>query len=144
MIPFPKRQSTLSVPVIPREELIEKLRSEFSLVVKCQRTATMLVHVNVVDPHAEQRIRYEEEPRDRAPRLDQMQKRCEEQRQTNAPSKVSTRAPCVNGPDDTVIVPIEEHAVLFQNLFDTEISMTAPSCNPSIGMLLLTVFFLCR
>lgn len=119
MVTLPERQTSFAFFVVPSEELVEELRSESSLVVERQGTATVLVHVDIVDPYSEQRIWYQEEPWDCTPRLDEVQKACKEQRQSNAPSKIPARCPCVSWPDDTVIVSIKEEAVLLQNLFRT-------------------------
>lgn len=62
MVTLPERQTSFAFFVVPSEELVEELRSEPPLVVERQGTATMLVHVDVVDPYSEQRIRYQKEP----------------------------------------------------------------------------------
>lgn len=113
---FPERQASFAISVVLVEELIQELRSIVTVVVECQSTATMLVHVDVVYPHSKQRIWDKKEPWHSTPGLYQMQEACEEQRQTNSPPEFSTRLPRVSGPDDTVIVLVKPDAMLLEDL----------------------------
>jgi len=67
MVTLPERQTSFAFFVVPSEELVEELGSEPPFVVERQGTTTMLVHVNVVDPYPEQRIRNQKEPRNCTP-----------------------------------------------------------------------------
>jgi len=79
IVSFLKSHATLSSPIILVEEFVEELRPVMAIVVERQRTTSMLVVMNVVNPNSEQRIWNQEEPWYSTPRLNKVKKASKEQ-----------------------------------------------------------------
>lgn len=125
-----KCQATLPICVELGKELVKVLWAEVPIVVESHRTASMFVEMNILDPYTKERVWYQEEPRDSAPRLHHMQEDTKEQGKSDPPTELATCSKRVSWPYHAVAIFVEPYAVLFEDLRERDISI---NCSQAPG-----------